>query len=189
MAFTDFAEHDWTTGDTITAALLDALEKRAAGARPYLQIKKTANVTLVADTKTVLTFDTETYDNDGMFTATGSDITIQLTGVYHVLFTAAFVINGTPGVGDHTNLDIIDWQDPTAYPLASTSSGNVGSIGAGVEWWQQVSYVGRLTVGDILNLRAESVGFIADIKNNAGGASGDSIWATVTMLARDPAAT
>ena len=188
MAFTDFEATTWATTNPITAVLMNELEKRAMGARPYLQIKKTANVTLVADTPTALTFDTETYDNDSMFTASGSDITINLTGVYHVLFTAAFVINGVPGTGDHTKLEIVDWQSPTAYPLASSSSGNIVSIGSGVEWWQQVSYVGRLGASTILNLRAESVGFIADVKNDASGTVGDSIFSTVTMIARDPTA-
>jgi hypothetical protein len=146
-------------------------------------------VSLADTTKTVVTFDTETYDNDDMFTAGGSDITIGLTGIYHVLFQAAFVINGTPSTGEHTNLDIVDWADPNMYPLAATSSGNVVSIGGGNAWWQQVSYVGYIGVGSKLRVRAESVGFTATMDNNAGGAVGDSIWATVTMLARDPAAT
>ena len=168
---------------------MNELEKRAMGARPYLQIKKTADVTLVVDTKTALTFDTEVYDNDGMFTAGASDITIQMTGIYHVLFQAAFSINGTPSTGEHTNLEIIDWASPTATIRASTSSGNIVLIGAGVKWWQEVSYVGLLTTGDILNFRAESVGFIADVEHDAGGNAGDSIWATVTMIARDPTLT
>lgn len=181
MAFTDFTETDWTTGDTITAALLDELEKRAAGARPYLQAKKTADLS-IADTTTVVTFDTETYDNDDMFN--GTNIEIQLTGVYHILFTAAW--SGTAGLNDYTELDIINWQDPTAYPLAKHTAYNVQYASA--IWWQQVSYVERLASSTILQCRATASGFTGILEHNAGGTTGDSIHVTATMLARDPGA-
>lgn len=185
MAFTTFEEHDWTTNDVITAALMDALEKRAAGARASMKASRTTDLS-IASTTTSVTFDTEVYDNDSMFTAGDSDIEIQLTGIYHVLFTAAWSASTSPSSTNYTELEISEFNDPHYVELARNTTQDVQNHPA--IWWNQVSYVGRIEDSTILHCRASAPAFTGILENNAGGVAGDSIWATVTMLARDPLA-
>lgn len=95
MAYT--TPRTWVAGDVLTAAQLntDVRDNISFLANPPSAIaRRAASQSIANATWTLITFDTEDRDTDGMFTvASGDRITIVTAGLYHVEFKAAFSVN------------------------------------------------------------------------------------------------
>ena len=192
MAFTDFAEHDWTTGDTITAALLDDLEKRAAGARATCQVYRANNTSAFTTGGTVVDWEAEYWDNDSMFdlTTPGTTtkyVTIQQAGIYVMEATLAGLgssasnafeitieLNNVGGAfGGGQVLGAATYQRTLATPTA---------------FFHQCRAVADLSAADTIYVLAAAQ-TSSTIDANVYGDAGHGCNFTVTMLARNPAAT
>jgi len=196
MAFTDFTETNWTTGDTITAALLDDLEKRAAGARATCQVYR-ANVFPAAPGSfttggTVVDWEAEYWDNDSMFdlTTPGTTtkyVTIQQAGIYVMEATLA-------GLGSSSS---------NAFEITIELNNVGGAFGGGqvlgaatyqrtlttpTAFFHQCRAVADLSAADTIYVLVAAQ-TASQIDANVYGDAGDGCNFTVTMLARNPAAT
>ena len=192
MAFTDFAEHNWTTGDTITAALLDDLEKRAAGARATCQVYRANNTSAFTTGGTVVDWEAEYWDNDSMFdlTTPGTTtkyVTIQQAGIYVMEATLA-------GLGSSAS---------NAFEITIELNNVGGAFGGGqvlgaatyqrtlttpTAFFHQCRAVADLSAADTIYVLAAAQ-TSSTIDANVYGDAGDGCNFTVTMLARNPAAT
>ena len=190
MAFTDFAEHNWTTGDTITAALLDDLEKRAAGARATCQVYRANNTSAFTTGGTVVDWEYAYWDNTAvsMFdVSTPGYVTIKQAGIYVMEATLA-------GLGSSAS---------NAFEITIELNNVGGAFGGGqvlggatyqrtlttpTAFFHQCRAVADLSAADTIYVLVAAQAS-STIDANVYGDAGDGCNFTVTMLARNPAAT
>jgi hypothetical protein len=87
----------FAAGQKLTAAALTTLAQATtfAIARPCAIATRTTTQSIPNTTRTAVTFDTESYDNDGLFTAGTTTITITRAGVWEIESFVAFASNAT----------------------------------------------------------------------------------------------
>jgi len=192
MAFTDFAEHDWTTGDTITAALLDDLEKRAAGARATCQVYRANNTSAFTTGGTVVDWEAEYWDNDSMFdlTTPGTTtkyVTIQQAGIYVMEATLAGLGSSATNAFEVT-IELNNSGGAFGGGQVLGAATHQRTLGTPTAFFHQCRAVADLSATDkIYVLVAAQTSSTIDA--NVYGDAGDGCNFTVTMLARNPAAT
>lgn len=105
----------FTAGSVLTAAQLNVAGTAVNNlvVPPLCVVRRVAAQSIADNTVTLISFDTEDVDTDGMFTPTSTDITIQTAGVYvlsgiatlaSAVTTSLFLrlsVNGS-GIGDAT---------------------------------------------------------------------------------------
>lgn len=87
----------FAAGQKATAATLTSLAQVAtyAVARPCCIATRTTNQTIANVTRTSIVYDTESFDNAGLFTAGASAIVITYAGVWEILSFTSFASNAT----------------------------------------------------------------------------------------------
>mgnify|MGYP006407681649 FL=1 len=190
MAFTDFAEHDWTTGDTITAALLDDLEKRAAGARATCQVYRANNTSAFTTGGTVVDWEAAYWDNTSaaMFdVSTPGYVTIQQAGIYVMEATLAGLGSSASNAFEVT-IELNNSGGAFGGGQVLGAATHQRTLGTPTAFFHQCRAVADLSATDkIYVLVAAQTSSTIDA--NVYGDAGDGCNFTVTMLARNPAAT
>lgn len=189
MAFADFEATDWTTGDEITAALMDELEKRAMGARATVKVRRANNITgQSGGAVAVIDWEAEYWDNDDMWDASSpSDpVTVVQAGIYLITAQVAFTGNSATN-NTYMSLEL---NSSTATFGAGTVLGfhtGTAKDTTPSEFFSQVNAIADLSGSDFVELKC-----MADtgwgIDANVYGDAGDGCWMSMTMIARNPTA-
>jgi hypothetical protein len=99
MAKTYTAAGSAVAGDVYTAAAHNVIVTNVNNfiVPPACRVQKTSTMNLVNLTDTLITWDLESYDTDGMVTlaSSTSEITIGTSGIYQVTGSLSFQANGT----------------------------------------------------------------------------------------------
>lgn len=123
------------------AAAVQALANALDGQRPSVSVAKAAAQSIPNNAFTDITFDTETFDSDTMFTATSANVTVKHAGLWLITARVGYITNGTGSRG-------------------ATLLKNGGTVAASLAAASSVSHVAgvtaqlRLAVNDVIKLQA-----------------------------------
>jgi hypothetical protein len=146
---------------------------------PACRVRRNASQSIASATYTFVSFDTEVFDTNGMFTATDTKVTIQTAGIY--LLTASVAFPDATG-GDPVNVLIFEKNAATAntgtalgksqglYPQATLDS---------CIW--NVSTTASLAASDTVKLTIYSG---SGSSHNFGGAADWNLAMSVTWIGK-----
>lgn len=112
----------FTSGQVLTAAQMNEIGTNVNNYRvpPMCMARLTNTPTLTTGTSTFITWNSESYDTDGMFSASSESITAQTNGIYLASASLTFASNATgarlisimknpTNTGDHTKGFVGSW--------------------------------------------------------------------------------
>jgi hypothetical protein len=167
-------------GDVYTAAAhnIIATDVNNLIVPPACRAVRATLQTIATGTDTFVTWPTESYDTDGMFTAGSDTITIQTAGLYIVTCSITFVVNAT-------GFRVVNlYKSPssaTNFAVVFANSWH-GTAGAGLGTTVHCSGVTTFAAGDTVKVGvAQSSGGNLDVGN---ASFSDSNHVSVTWIGR-----
>lgn len=165
MAYTP---HDWSTGETITEELLDAINSALRRASSGIQAHNLGTQTIAATTQFVVYLDEARYSSGDGFTMGSNEIICNLDGL--VAVSARMYCNSGFTAGDQVVLSIgknSDVVESTCHKMQSASGETVVTKTCIIE----------VKAGDVIKLKAQNTSGGRGVIGNTSGTYANSLTA------------